>query len=292
MPQELEKKKMYVEKTIETQKSSLAKYKAMLDEALINNEARKIEVYSNRVENINKRIINLQNQLMYMREDIPNDLKERKNIQQTFSKEIAEVIPNGVPMVFHGNNDIATIYEIIKSGGLKTPEERGVEFKSFATQIDVANKHDIHVPVEFAEPGYESCRPYGAIFAFYPKEEELDKGLGNFGLEVPGGVQSIDFKEDDSRFVAVITTQENKARIQEWLKEFEMDVKKVFTHSEFIQMCKEKFKTKHNINGQELGKQVVDEISDTVLSDETEKNIIAQQKQIENQMDSQDQVLQ
>ena len=277
----LENKKMYVRKNIESQKTSLTRYQTMYDEVIKNNETRKAEVYGSRIEKIKRRINELENQLSYMREDIPEDLEERKKIRQSFSQQVAEIIPDGVPMVFHGNNDIATIYEILKSGGLKTPEERGVDFKSFATQIDVANKHDIHVPIEFADPGIESARPYGAIFAFYPKKDEIYKGLGNFGSEVPGGVQSIDFKEDDERFVGVITTEENKERIQKWLQEFGMDDKKIFTHSEFIEMCKDRFKDSQLTNGQKLGKQVVEEISDTILIDETERTIESQERNLD-----------
>ena len=277
----LENKKMYVRKNIESQKTSLIRYQTMYAEAIKNNETRKAEIYASRVEKIKRRINELENQLSYMREDIPEDLEERKKIRQSFSKQVAEIIPDGVPMVFHGNNDIATIYEILKSGGLKTPEERGVDFKSFATQIDVANKYDIHVPIEFADPGIESARPYGAIFAFYPKKDEIYKGLENFGSEVPGGVQSIDFKEDDERFVGVITTEENKERIQKWLQEFGMDDKKIFTHSEFIEMCKDRFKDSQLTNGQKLGEQVIKELSNTILIDETERTIESQERNLD-----------
>lgn len=283
----LENKKMYVRKNLESQKNSLTKYKTMYEEAIKSNETRKAEVYGSRVEKIKRRINELENQLSYMREDIPEDLEERKKIRQSFSNQVAEIIPDGIPMVFHGNNDIATIYEILKSGGLKTPEERGVDFKSFATQIDVANKHDIHVPVEFADPGIDSARPYGAIFAFYPKKDEIYKGLENFGSEVPGGVQSIDFKEDDDRFVGIITTEENKERIQKWLQEFGMDYKKIFTHLEFIEMCKDRFKDSQLTNGQKLGKQVVDEISDTILIDETERTIESQERDLDKTKENQ-----
>lgn len=283
----LENKKMYVRKNLESQKNSLTKCKTMYEEAIKSNETRKAEVYGSRVEKIKRRINELENQLSYMREDIPEDLEERKKIRQSFSNQVAEIIPDGIPMVFHGNNDIATIYEILKSGGLKTPEERGVDFKSFATQIDVANKHDIHVPVEFADPGIDSARPYGAIFAFYPKKDEIYKGLENFGSEVPGGVQSIDFKEDDDRFVGIITTEENKERIQKWLQEFGMDYKKIFTHLEFIEMCKDRFKDSQLTNGQKLGKQVVDEISDTILIDETERTIESQERDLDKTKENQ-----
>ena len=283
----LENKKMYVRKNLESQKNSLTKYKTMYDEAIKSNETIKAEVYGNRVEKIKRRINELENQLSYMREDFPEDLEERKKIRQSFSKQVAEIIPDGIPMVFHGNNDIAAIYEILKTGGLKTPEERGVDFKSFATQIDVANKYDIHVPVEFADPGIDSARPYGAIFAFYPKKDEIYKGLENFGSEVPGGVQSIDFKKDDDRFVGIITTEENKERIQKWLQEFGMDYKKIFTHLEFIEMCKDRFKDIQLTNGQKLGKQVVDEISDTILIDETERTIESQERDLDKTKENQ-----
>lgn len=283
----LENKKMYVRKILESQKNSLTNYKTMYDEAIKSNEPRKAEVYGSRVEKIKRRINELENQLSYMREDIPEDLEERKKIRQSFSKQVAKVIPDGIPMVFHGNNDIAAIYEILKTGGLKTPEERGVDFKSFATQIAVANKHDIHVPVEFADPGIDSARPYGAIFAFYPKEDEIYKGLENFGSEVPGGVQAIDFKEDDERFVGIITTEENKERIQKWLQEFGMDYKKIFTHLEFIEMCKDRFKDNQLTNGQKLGKQVVDEISDTILIAQTERTIESQERNLNNTKENQ-----
>ena len=283
----LENKKMYVRKILESQKNSLTKYKTMYDEAIKSNETRKAEAYGSRVEKIKRRINELENQLSYMREDIPEDLEERKRIRQSFSKQVAEIIPDGIPMVFHGNNDIAAIYEILKTGGLKTPEERGVDFKSFAIQIAVANKYDIHVPVEFADPGIDSARPYGAIFAFYPKEDEIYKGLENFGSEVPGGVQSIDFKEDDDRFVGIITTEENKERIQKWLQEFGMDYKKIFTHLEFIEMCKDRFKDSQLTNGQKLGKQVIDEISDTILIDKTERTIESQERDLDKTKENQ-----
>lgn len=288
MTKSFESKKMYIRSIIESQKASMQKYQMMNDQAIKNGEERKVEIYGNSIKKINKRINELESQLVYMREDMPEDLSERKEILQSFSKKIAETVPDGVPMVFHGNNDIATVYEILKSGGLKTPEERGEDFKSFATQIDVANKHDIHVPVEFAEPGIESARPYGAIFVFYPKKDEIDKGLGEFGSEVPGGVQSIDFKEEDNRFVGVITTKENKERIRKWLQEFEIDDKKIFTHSEFLEMCKDRFKKREQTNGQELGKQVIRELSNIVLLDETERTIESQETSLDKTKENQE----
>lgn len=260
-----------IKSQIENQNVKLEEYKKIYDEAIKNDENKKAEIYGKLIDDANKRKDELENICAYMREDNSEDLVERNDALNQFSKEIAENIPEDIPMVFHGNNDISKVYEILKSGGLKTPDERGEDFKSFATQIDVANKYDAHVPVKFAEPGIKSARPYGAIFAFCPKENERYKGLKDFGSEVPGGVESIDFKEEDNRFFGVITTKENKERIQKWLQEFKMDSNKVYTHDEFIEMCKDKLKNKERISGQELGKQVIQEMSDSKLEDDTEK---------------------
>ena len=241
MEQQFEKAKNAIIQNIETQQERLDKTQRQLDEAIQGGETKKIELYIRRIENIEKRVANMQNQLKYMRPDTQQDAKERLDVQNAFAKSINKAIPNGEPVVFHGNNDIAVVHEIIRSAGLKTPEDRGVDFRSFATQIDVANKYDIHVPVEFAEPGISSCRPYGAIFAFLPKPEEYEKVVHPCGSEVYQGVQSVDFKTEPERFVGVITTAENKERIQGWLQEAGIDSSKVYTHAEFLDACKEKY---------------------------------------------------
>jgi len=168
-----------------------------------------------------------------------NDLLERKQAINVFSKLISEIVSDEVPLVFHGNNNIGIIHEIIRSGGLKTPDERQVEYSSFATKVDVTNKYDIHVSCEFAEPGLNSYMPYGAIFVFFPKDEERENVLKNSGSEVFGGVDGISFLED--RFIGIITTNENKSRIQTWLIENGLDASKVFNHNEFLEICKKDF---------------------------------------------------
>lgn len=245
MAQELQRLKNIMEKNIANHQDRLCATQKLLDEATKNNETKKMEVYAKIIKKTTDKITSLQNQLKYIREDTPQDTQERLNVRCTFSKNVKEVIPDGVPIVFHGRGNISTIYEIIKSGGLKTPEDRNADFRSTAEQIDVGNKYNIDVPVEFAEPGHLTCRPYGAIFAFYPKEEEKKQALIPCGSQLSNGVSSIDFKNEDSRFIGVITTKENKKRIQNWFKEFNIDSNKVFTHSEFIEMCKEKFPQKN-----------------------------------------------
>ena len=48
---------------------------------------------------------------------------------------------------------------------------------------------------------------------------------------------------------------------------------------------------KRNKTGNELGQEVIAEIEDTQLEDDTEKDIIAQQNQLQNQKDTNEQTL-
>ena len=67
-----------------------------------------------------------------------------------------------------------------------------------------------------------------------------------------------------------------------------MDDKMIFTHSEFIEMCIVRFKDSQLTNGQKLGKQVVEEISDTILIDETERTIESQERNLDKTKENQE----
>lgn len=240
---------MYNEK-IESLKKEIEECKKMLERAMEINYNDKIQFYKNKIHRKEQEIVYCKKQLEIIRLDTQQDTNERLHIQREFSRLVASVIPDGIDMLFHGNKDLNTIHEIIKSGGLKTLEEQKTEQHtgSFAENlIDVSNKYNIQVPVEFSEPGIMSCRPYGAIFVVYPNENEKNRAIENNGTEIRGGIGSIDFKTEDNRFVGIITTHENKAIIQQWLKENGMNYNKVYSHNEFIDMCKRKFKVQNKV---------------------------------------------
>jgi len=178
-----------------------------------------------------------------MREHTIEDTEERKDIIWNYARKVNETIPDGVPLVFHGNNSIGLVEVIMRSGGLFTPDERGVGYRSLATKIDVGSKKNIQTPLAFAEPGLDNqFLPYGAIFVFMPKEyeEELVLHTGT-GTEVPGGVESIDFRKNPERLISIITTNENIERLKKVAMETGIDPDKIVTHQEFLDRCKEKY---------------------------------------------------
>ena len=175
----------------------------------------------------------------YMRPNAKEDVEKRIKILKEFPSAVKESIPDNIPLVFHGTKNIGTVLQIIKTGGLLTPEQKGESYTSFASQIDVTYKNDINVTCEFAEPGIlDSYLPYGAIFAFTPLDEEIDIVVKTKGTEVAGGVDGVRFTDEPDRLFSIITTSENKQKIEEWCEEYGWPNGKVTTHEEFIEKCK------------------------------------------------------
>ena len=216
-----------IEKKIDTLETELAKCEE---------GSRKQELYSEMIKNSQAKLIPLRAYCEFMR--IPpdeTDMQARADILHSFPKQVKECFKGDFPIVFHGTNNIGTVREILKTGGLLTPEQRGVEMKSFASQIDVTYKDDIHVSCEFAEPGRASFMPYGAIFAFKPQDDEVENvvSTGN-SSEVAGGVNGVSFREEPDRLYGIITTPENLERVKGWCNEHGIVDDKVFSHESFI----------------------------------------------------------
>lgn len=120
------------------------------------NDSRMVNYLTRRIDSEMSTVRYLGSVLKRMRPNDEEDLKKRSEILGKFSKAVDEVIPDGEPIVFHGVNNIETIKTIIESGGLKTPEERGAGYKSFASQIDVTAKKNIRTSCNFADAGAQS----------------------------------------------------------------------------------------------------------------------------------------
>lgn len=172
------------------------------------------------------------------------DIEERNNIA-TFVEEIKEVIPNDVPLVFHGCGFIDTVEDIIQSGGLYPPADRGYDVSATSHYIFTCTKSDIKTASEYANREY--CIPYGALFVLAPKDElEKEKFLHVDALIAKGNktfvtTTSLNFYEEPNRLVAIITTSENLDRLKELARENGLNDDLIVTHNEFIQICKQKY---------------------------------------------------
>lgn len=221
----------------------LKKYKEELEKVKLTGNTVFIEIYETRINNlISVRLKDDETRIEFIRENNELDLEERNQIRKTFSNKVKQIIPDGTPIVFHGNRNIGMVREIIKTGGLFTPDQRGINQQSCATKVDVTYKNNIQTSCEFAEPGIDSFMPYGAIFVFTPLESEYEKVI-NTGenSEVAGGIDGVNFREKPERLIAIITTDESKDNISSWCNQYGWDASKVYNHYEFIEMCKNKY---------------------------------------------------
>ena len=200
--------------------------------------SRAFEAYSQQIRDNERNLMQIKSCIEFMRPAIKEDSESRMRIQEEFPKIVKELFPDGFPIVFHGTSNIGTVREILYSGGLLTPEQRGVSMTSFASAIDVTYKDNIRVSCEFADAG--TYMPYGAIFAFMPQEDEIENVVKTAGSsEVAGGVNGVNFREEPERLLAIITTPENYQRVVEWCNKAGIDPEKVLTHKMFINKYKE-----------------------------------------------------
>ena len=219
------KAKNGLEEKIEKQKSKQASFEE---------GSRGYDVCEQIIKNLSSSLAQMSDEIEYLRPEIEGDMAERENVKSHFKKEVDSVIPNGFPIVFHGTSNIGTVKKIIESGGLLTPEQRGVSMTSFASAIDVTYKNDIRVTCEFADKSGSSLVPYGAIFAFKPQESEVENVVSTKGSEVYGGVDGVSFRDEPERLFGIITTSENLERVSKWCEDNGLDKGKVFSHQSFL----------------------------------------------------------
>lgn len=194
-----------------------------------------LEHLNKRLKGAEKVLRHHKNMLEFMRITLDDkDEIYRRNVMSKLNEIIAKEIPDNFPIAFHGTGYIGTVREIIKSGGLLTPEQKGENPSSYAYLIDVTYKSNIRVSLEFADTK-EPFMPYGALFAFLPEDNEIENIISTHkNSEVRGGVNGVNFKDEPNRLYGLITTPENIELTKKWCKEYGWDSSKVFTHFEFI----------------------------------------------------------
>lgn len=204
-------------------------------------DSRAYELRSQHLRDTERDLIQINNIIEFMRPNDAKDEQSRLKILKEFPKIIKDIFPDGFPIVFHGTKNIGTVRQILKSGGLLMPEQRNESMTSFASAIDVTYKNNITVSCEFADAGSNTFLPYGAIFAFKPQEDEIERVISTGdNTEVPqGGVNGANFRNEPKRLFGIITTPENVERVKGWCEQYSIDPSKVLTHNAFIERYKE-----------------------------------------------------
>lgn len=192
------------------------------------------EIKLNNAQNIiylrekNLNVINTE--LEYLRPRNEEDMLYRQRQYNEFSDYITQNIPDDLPLRFHGTSIYAT-KEIIASGEISSPGDRfGVEASYDSPgQIYVNTKDNIFNSVRnFCNLTYDYDLPAGCLFVVTPKDSQDEKTGHNQIME------SVYFRNNPDRLVAVISTPENINNIRSWLRESGLPSDKAFTYDGFI----------------------------------------------------------
>lgn len=178
-----------------------------------------------------KNLRTINTELEYLRPRNEEDMAYRQRQYNVFSEYIKESIPDEIPLRFHGTS-IYAAKDIIISGEISSPADRlGAEI-SYMTpgQIYVNTKENIFNTVgNFCNLTYDYDLPAGCLFVITPKDIEDEKTAPNQTMN------SVYFKNNPDRLVAVISTPENNHNLKFWLKESGLSPEKAFTYDGFMQ---------------------------------------------------------
>ncbi len=163
----------------------------------------------------------------FLRPDNQDDMTYRLRQKKEFSDKVQQAIPEDMDLLFHGT-PIYYAQKIIESKGISSSADRlGFETSYDAEgQVSVTTKDSLSTTIDTytdltAENGY---LPAGCVFVMRARNK--DEGAKMI-------TDNIDFTEPD-RLYAVLTTPENKERVQSWLSDAGMDTKLVHDFDGFI----------------------------------------------------------
>jgi len=178
-----------------------------------------------REKNLN--VINTE--LKYLRPRNIEDMEYRQRQYNNFSNFITKNIPNDLPLRFHGS-PLHASKEIILSGELSSYGDRiGVEMSYDTPNIVYVNTKDniFNTVRNFCNLTYDYDTPAGCLFVVTPKDEQDEISGHNQTME------SIYFKNNPDRLVAVVSTPENVSNLKGWMKESNLPEEKVFDYDGF-----------------------------------------------------------
>ncbi|HBY21571.1 MAG: hypothetical protein A2Y24_04580 [Clostridiales bacterium GWE2_32_10] len=168
--------------------------------------------------------------LEFLRPESEEDKTYRLRQYDEFSSKIKEVIPDDLPLRFHGTS-IYNAKHILHEGELSSSvDRRGISTSyDVEDQVSVTTKESIDITVSgYTDLIGDFCLPAGCIFVMLPKDE-IDEKAGESLL-----MGNVNFKSEPDRLVAIITSNENIQNIHKWSLESNVDGSKIYDFDGFI----------------------------------------------------------
>lgn len=218
-----------IEKSITEQlKKALDRYNDALAGKFENNE-RVLSLSSITIEVKKHALSIILKKIEFLRPGTEEDMADRLSQYHDFSKNVKEVVPDNLPLRFHGS-PIYNARSIISDGQISSSVDRLGFSTSWdvSKQISVTTRDSIDISVRDYTDLITSYMPCGCIFVLLPKDD-IDAKSGTSLL-----MGNVNFKKEADRLVSVITSKENVNCVKQWMIESGLDPKKVKNFEEFI----------------------------------------------------------
>ena len=198
----------------------------------------RIESFFNQEQNALRLVKQFQTQLGLARPDSQADIEERKRIMNTYPHLLRKHVSENNPLFFHGMRDLASLEQVLSSGHLGYL--LGETTRSFTSPgtVDVTTADSVETSIQgftgLNYGGYDRFLPAGCLVVISPKDDaEREYAITRKGSE--HNIETVDFKSDPNRIVAIVSTTENKERISELAQRYHIDPEKVYTFDGFIE---------------------------------------------------------
>lgn len=214
----------------------LRKYQGMADghqkELAVSDglDERRKTILENKYMRMLSRVDEYKARIEFSRPEKEDDMQERLQIIKDFPEQVAQTVPEDLPLRFHGTNLPAT-RNILESGEISSSVDRKGYETSYdvAGQVSVTSKDNIRITVDgYCNLSGDYKMPAGCIFVMLPKSEEEAKMVSSLMME------NVNFRENPERLFAVITTKENVETVGKWMQENGFDARKSCSYEEFI----------------------------------------------------------
>jgi len=176
-----------------------------------------------------KNLNTINTELEYLRPRNTEDMEYRQRQYNDFSDFIIKNIPDDLPLRFHGS-PLHASKDIILSGELSSYGDRlGVEMSYDTPNIVYVNTKDniFNTVRNFCNLTYDYDTPAGCLFVVTPKDDQDEITGHNQTME------SIYFKNNPDRLVAIVSTPENISSLKGWMRESNLPTEKVFDYDGF-----------------------------------------------------------
>ena len=232
----IEEKRIPVE--ISKKKAALARDKEEYQKAVDNNDKHLIHCYQEILKDDEYDLHAYEEKSSFLREPSKEDFLYRWKQREEFPQKVATYADENEMLCFHGT-DIFGAKHIIKSGQISSGVDRLGHATSFDPRgrISVTNNDTVDTSVgQYMNLISNFLYPSGCLFVVTAKDKAEYNQLSSGGWMI----ENVDFRLNPDRLVAIITTPENKERINEWAQKSNIDTGKIMDFEGFIKRCKDR----------------------------------------------------